>query len=247
MNNRIFLSDFRCGVISDWSELPFLEILGIAGADYFIFDTEHRIAQADAMERILVTCKSIHLPVAFRIPEYDIHSIGRLLDMGCDAIVLPHVNDIGYLKRAIDEIYFPPKGHRGIGQSRSNAYTIGKTTKQYVDEVNNSFFLLPQIEDDEGCKIAKEILQTDATLGLLLGLRDLSTSLGVPGDFMCDAVQSRIERLRDLCAAAGKPLIIPCSVESIEYYKNKGINSILLSANPLLNRALKQAFELIKA
>ena len=48
-----------------------------------------------------------------RVPDNDAKLILRLLDMGAEGIIVPHVDGLEGAKRAVDAVRYPPMGERG--------------------------------------------------------------------------------------------------------------------------------------
>ena len=229
------------GLITDWTEIPMLEMSVMAGIQYAVLDNEHRHASPEAMERFMSVIQGMGIPALIRVPEFEIDSIGRVLDQGFDGIIIPHIESSAALDEVMKYVYFPPKGERGIGQARGNGYVIPMTTAEYVNYVNSEKFIIAQIESPKGVENAEEIAAHKDVAAVMVGPRDLSTELGRPGDFFCDEVQNMISYVNDVCVKNGKKLIMPCGTGAFERYQQKGIDHFLVSAGPAYFNAVKNA------
>lgn len=232
------------GIITDWTELPFLEMTVLSKPQYVVLDDEHREASPEAKERFLSVVQGAGIPAVIRVPEFQINTIGRVFEVGFDGIIIPHIESAEVLDEVMKNVYFPPKGARGIGQARGNMYYSSMDTKGYVDYVNSNNWIIAQIESPKGVENAEEIVSHDGVAAIMVGPRDLSTEMGMPGDFFCDEVQAQIERIRDVCAKYNKTLIMPCGTGAFERYKAKNIKHFLVSAGPLYFNAAKNAAKL---
>lgn len=232
------------GMITDWTEIPMIEMAAMAGVHYIVLDNEHRAASPEAMERVMAAAQGCGVPTLIRVPEFEINTIGRVLDMGFDGIIIPHIEKAEDLDEVMKYVYFPPRGERGIGQARGNNYVIPMTTAEYVEYVNCEDFIVAQIESPLGVKNAEEIVSHVGVAAVMVGPRDLSTELGKPGDFFCDEVQDMISQVNDVCIKYGKKLIMPCGTAAFERYQNKNINNFLVSAGPAFFGAMKNAVKL---
>lgn len=232
------------GLITDWTEIPMIEMASMAGVQYIVLDNEHRQASPEAMERVLATAQGLGMRALIRVPEFEINTIGRVLDLGFDGIIIPHIEKAADLDEVMKYVYFPPRGERGIGQARGNKYVIPMTTAEYVDYVNHEDFIIAQIESPEGVKNADEIISHSGVAAVMVGPRDLSTELGKPGDFFCDEVQDMISHVNDVCTKYAKKLIMPCGTGAFERYQNKGIDHFLVSAGPAFFNAVKNAVKM---
>lgn len=232
------------GVITDWTELPFLEMTAIAKPQYVVLDDEHREASPEAKERFLSVIQGAGIPALIRVPEFQIGTIGRVFEVGFDGIIIPHVENAAVLDEVMNNVYFPPRGARGIGQARGNKYYSGIDTAGYVNYVNANNWIVAQIESPKGVENAEEIVSHDGVAAIMVGPRDLSTEMGKPGDFFADDVQAQIEKIRDVCKKYNKVLIMPCGTGAFEKYKAKNINHFLVSAGPLYFGGVKNAAKL---
>lgn len=232
------------GLITDWTEIPMIEMSALAGVQFIVLDNEHRQATADGMERVMATGQGLGIPVLIRVPEFEINSIGRVLDQGFDGIIIPHIESSNDLDEVMKYVYFPPRGERGIGQARGNKYVIPMDTAGYVNYANSEDFIIAQIESPMGVKNAEEIISHEGVAAVMVGPRDLSTELGKPGDFFCDEVQDMIGSVNALCKKYGKKLVMPCGTGAFERYKNKGIDTFLVSAGPAFYNAVKNAVKM---
>jgi len=232
------------GLFTDWTELPVLEMSMMSGIQYVALDSEHREISPEAQERVLAACQSRGIPVILRLPEFAVRSMGRVLDMGYDGVIIPHIETVAELDEIMDDVYFPPCGKRGIGQARGNKYYFETDTAGYIDYVNSNDWIIAQIESPRGAENAEEIVSHAGVAAVMIGPRDLSTEMGKPGDFFADDVQAKIEYVRDVCKKYHKKLIMPCGVGAFAKYQAKGIDDMLVSAGPLYSAAVKNAVKL---
>lgn len=232
------------GMITDWTEIPMIEMAAMAGVQYIVLDNEHRQASPEGMERVMAAAQGCDVPTLIRVPEFEINTIGRVLDLGFDGIIIPHIEKAEDLDEVMKYVYFPPRGERGIGQARGNNYVIPMNTAEYVEYVNSEDFIVAQIESPLGVSNAEEIVSHVGVAAVMVGPRDLSTELGKPGDFFCDEVQDMISHVNEVCGKYGKKLIMPCGTGAFERYQNKGINNFLVSAGPAFFGAMKNAVKL---
>ncbi len=229
------------GLFTDWTELPVLEMSIYSGIQYVALDSEHREISAEAQERVLAACQGMGIPVILRVPEFEVRSLGRVLDMGYDGVIIPHIESAVQLDEIMDDVYFPPRGKRGIGQARCNRYYFETDTAGYVEYVNANDWVIAQIESPLGADNAEEIASHPGVAAVMVGPRDMSTEMGKPGDFFADDVQAKIGQVRDACKKYGKKLIMPCGTGAFVRYQEKGIEDMLVSAGPLYCAAVKNA------
>ena len=229
------------GIITDSTDIQFLEQAAMSGVQYIVFDDEHREGSADTKEKFLYAVQGKGLPAIIRIPEFQIDAIPRVLDCGWDGIIVPHVEDAAALDRVMNNVYFPPKGMRGIGQCKGNKFYSEYDTAGYVELVNNNDWIIAQIESPKGVEHAEEIVSHAGVAAIMVGPRDLSTEMGKPGNFFDEEVQAKIAIVRDACKKYNKALLMPCQPAAFSNYRERGINNFMVATLPLCFNAMKNA------
>lgn len=176
------------------------EMLGAVGFDYIAVDCQHGLYGYEDMRDILLTVNGLPVSTVVRVPSNDEWWIGKALDAGAEAVVVPLVNSGAEAERAARACRFPPDGVRSFGLARG-AQPLGRTT----DEVNANVLCFPMIETEEGLDAAEEICATPGVDGVYIGPADLALSLGI-APASRDASPQHVEavaRVREACAAAG--------------------------------------------
>lgn len=180
------------------------EILCEAGFDWITIDMEHTgIDVNDALELIRVISLTGKVP-AVRLSVNDFTLIKRVLDSGAKIIIVPMVMDKDDAEKAVDAVYYPPKGTRGVGLARAQGYGFGfeEYKRNFVDEA----VVVAQIEHIEAVNNLDEILRVDGIDATIIGPYDLSGSLGHPGDFARADFKEALMRYEKISKAIGKPM-----------------------------------------
>ncbi len=179
------------------------EIIGHAGFDWILLDTEHSpneppdlVAQLQAMQTSTTT------PIV-RVAWNDPVLIKRVLDIGAQSLLIPFVQNRAEAERAVAATRYPPDGFRGISTgSRAAAY--GRN-KDYVRTAGAEICVLVQVETKAAVEALDEIVATPGLDGVFVGPNDLAASLGHLGDTGHDEVQATIGRVLEACKRGGKP------------------------------------------
>src|SRR6188508_924674 len=90
-------------VVGTWLNSPSpaqVEIIGYAGFDFVILDTEHSSYSLDAAEGLVRAGDSAGLPCLMRVSENTPASIGKVLDYGVQGVVIPHVSTADEARQA---------------------------------------------------------------------------------------------------------------------------------------------------
>lgn len=157
------------------------EIFCRAGYDWLTVDLEHStitLAQAEELIRTIDGFGSVPL---VRLSGIDAVQIKRVLDSGAKGIIVPNVKDRTDVDRVVSYMCYPPKGERGVGLARAQHY--GPNFKDYMTNFDSQKVLVTQIENVNAIQNIDEILSHPDVDAYILGPYDLSSSLGVPGEF----------------------------------------------------------------
>jgi 4-hydroxy-2-oxoheptanedioate aldolase len=188
------------------------EIIGDAGFDWILLDTEHSpnetpslLAQMQAMARGTAT------PIV-RPAWNDPVLIKRVLDIGAPAILVPFVQSAEEARMAVAACRYPPAGIRGITVSGRGA-RYGRV-KDYLKKADAEVCVLVQVETREALEALEAIAAVDGIDGVFVGPSDLAASLGHIGNPAHPEVQAAIEDAARRLKAVGKPSGILAPVEA---------------------------------
>lgn len=147
-----------------------------AGYDYVVVDLQHGIAsEPEALAMIQAAEAAGAIPVA-RVATNHPMTIGRALDLGALAVIVPMVNDAAAAKRAVDACRYAPEGTRSYGPVAA----ISRYSEDYARVANQTVACIVMIETVEALANIDEILSVPGIDGVYVGPVDLSLTLGLP-------------------------------------------------------------------
>ncbi|HUG53852.1 MAG TPA: aldolase/citrate lyase family protein [Vicinamibacteria bacterium] len=187
------------------------EILGGAGFDWLLIDTEHSPTELPmVLEQLRALEGGTAAPVV-RPAWNDAVLIKRLLDLGVLTLLVPFVQSAEEARRAVAATRYPPAGIRGIAAvHRANRY--GRV-KDYHRRADAEMCVLVQIETRAALAELEAIAAVDGVDGLFIGPSDLAGALGFLGD---NRHPEAVAIFAEACARAGrvgKPIGILAPVE----------------------------------
>lgn len=204
------------------------EILCNAGYEWVTIDMEHTgIDVTDALELIRTIDLQGKVP-AVRVSSNDSTIIKRVLDCGAKIIIVPMVMDKNDAQNAVDAVYYPPKGKRGVGLSRAQGY--GFDFEKYKEK-QDELVVVAQIEHIDAVENLDEILSVDGIDATIIGPYDLSGSLDTPGDFETDEFKIAIKKYEDISRKNKKPMgyhIVKPLKKDVEEHIHMGYQFIAL-------------------
>lgn len=216
------------------------EVVGVAGFDWVLLDAEH--APNDVLSLIpqLMALKDSASAPIVRPSWNDTVEIKRLLDAGCQNLLIPFVESAEQARAAVAATRYPPAGVRGVSVSqRSNRYGA---VPDYFRRVNDEIALIVQIESRAGVAAAAEIAAVDGVDGLFIGPSDLAAACGHLGQPNHPEVQAAIAQVQAAADAAGKTtgILAPAEADARRYLA-QGIRFVGVGSDLGLLRMASQA------
>ncbi|MDQ7095432.1 aldolase/citrate lyase family protein [Desulfosporosinus sp. PR] len=155
-----------------------VEIIGIAGYDYCIIDSEHGEFNSERIEDCLRAATSAGIPCIVRIAKLDSQMVQAALDMGADGIQVPQVDNALQAKAVVEYSNFPPRGVRGYGSNTRDAKYGFLSRSEAIEKAAQEKVVIIQIESVNGMENLAEILDTPGIDVIFIGTGDLSLNLG---------------------------------------------------------------------
>jgi 4-hydroxy-2-oxoheptanedioate aldolase len=152
-----------------------VEMIASMGFDYVGVDCQHGLLGYEDMRDILLMLRGFETTPVVRVPSSEASVVGRALDAGAEAIVVPMVNSRADAERAAAACRLPPDGLRSFGPARAHQ-AFGRDPA----EINREVLCFAMIETREGLAAADDICSTPGVDGIYVGPSDLALSLGFP-------------------------------------------------------------------
>ncbi len=178
------------------------EIISDSGFDWVLIDMEHSALSLESVQNALQVMGDKILKIV-RVPANDEVWIKRVLDTGCDGILVPMVNSAAEARKVVQASKYPLEGRRSVGLSRAHKY--GPGFKAYVENANRDLVVMIQIEHKEAVKNIDEILEVRGIDSYFIGPYDLSASMGLTGQLSHPDVKAAIHLVKQKCRNAGLP------------------------------------------
>jgi len=193
LKQKLIEQELTIGSWLSFGFTPTCEIMTRVGFDWLVIDMEHTaIDFSDCLELIQIIENSGTVPLV-RVGKNDQLHIKRAMDAGAHGVIVPMINTVDDAQKAIDALYYPPKGKRGVGLGRAQNYGMG--FEQYKEWADEESILIVQIEHRDAVNNLESILSLEGIDGFIIGPYDLSGSLGVPGNLHHSSV---VEALKEV-------------------------------------------------
>ncbi len=208
LKDRLKKRELTIGSWISFAYPPLCEMMAKAGFDWLVIDMEHTaIDYSDAQQLIQIIDLAGCTPLV-RVGGNDPLIIKRVMDIGAHGVLVPMVNSTEDARRAVEAVYYPPRGTRGAGLYRAQEYGLG--FESYRDWAAGNSVVIVQIEHIDGVHNLKEILDVEGVDGFIVGPYDLSASLGQAGDFEHPSVVDALSQVQRV--AADSPKVGGCHV-----------------------------------
>ena len=157
-------------------------ILGQAGFDFVMLDTEHAPLDLGHVETLCRAGTLFDVPVLVRVPDCEYHLIAETLDAGAQGIMVPRVETKAQAELAVASVKYPPLGRRGLSIRPLLTAYKALSLPERIQWSNDNTILITQIESAQALEDLDEILSVPHIDVALIGPADLSVSLGIPGE-----------------------------------------------------------------
>ena len=169
-----------------------------------------------------------------RLSASEGENIKKALDIGAAGIIAPMVNSADKAQEVVRHAKYAPLGTRGVGIGRASGY--GMNLKGYVDRANEQTTVVVQAEHIEAVENIEAIVQVEGVDAVLIGPYDLSSSLGIPGNFKHNNfidVEKRILSIAKKFEKAVGIHVISTNWNDVKLKIQEGFNLIIYSADML--------------
>jgi 4-hydroxy-2-oxoheptanedioate aldolase len=216
------------------------EIAGNAGFDWCLIDGEHGPNTVSEMLPQLQALAISGTPAVVRVANAEAWMIKQVLDLGCQTVLVPMVDDAAKADEMARAMRYPPQGNRGMGAVLARATSFGSVT-DYPHSANDQVCLLVQAESTQAVENIDAIATTVGVDGVFVGPADLSADMGYPGQPDHPEVEAAIDHLIARTVAAGKIAgIITFDESRFKEYAEKGVTFLGVGGDLMvLNRALQ--------
>jgi len=208
------------------------EIFVTAGFDFFFIDMEHGAYDLITAADIMKAARLAGITPLVRVPDARYHPKGRILDSGALGLMLPRVRTYNEVEEFVAEVKYPPLGCRGCFVTGANNDYAPQSTDTFIEEANQETLVIVQVELEEAIENIDAILSVSGVDVAMLGLGDLSVSLGVPGQSKHAKVVEAADRVIEAC---NRHSIVPAihlgNTEALVEWMHKGVRMITWSTD----------------
>lgn len=208
------------------------ETFARAGFDFMFIDMEHSTISIEQGQRIIAASQFEGVPCIPRPVSHSNDYLKPLLESGADGMLIQMVETADQVKALIDNVKYPPVGHRTYGVNRAQAY--GFDFEEYIQNWNETSTFMLQVESIKGVNNIEELVAFDEVDGVMIGPLDISGSLGVPGQTSHPLVIEASLKVIEACKRHGKSCgtqVADANPESVQRLFDLGYNYAILGSD----------------
>jgi 2-keto-3-deoxy-L-rhamnonate aldolase RhmA len=188
--------------------LDVVHIAQATGHHALMIDLEHSAMPLDTVASFCIAAGNLGLTPFVRVPEKEYGTIGRVLDGGAHGIVAPRIETVEEARQISRACRFPPRGQRSqlamvpqLGMRPTPATELNPA----LDDLTIVQILL---ETPRGIQNADAIAELDGVDMLAIGANDLTSELGIPGQYDHPLFADAVATVALACQRHDKPLMV---------------------------------------
>lgn len=222
------------GCVMDSRSGAVIEAYQEAGFDFVLIDREHTALNSETILEHVRMSRVLDLPCLVRVASDTYAELNRTLDQMPDGIFVPRIRTRDQLEKIIERVKYPPLGKRGVGASTCPAgkYKGWGSLTEMVTTLNRTTVVGIQIETKEALENLDEILSVPGVDVAVVGNDDLSTGMGIPGQFTSDTYRNAVKEVIAACNRHGvMPGISASDPEVVKYWAGQGMKMFWASSD----------------
>ncbi|MFY9782695.1 MAG: aldolase/citrate lyase family protein [Acidimicrobiales bacterium] len=216
------------------------EVLALSGFEWLLVDLEHGVRSEEALISQLLAGGAHQIPMFVRVESAQRIRVGHVLDLGADGVMFPRLNTPDEVREALSHLWYPPQGDRGVaGYNRARQF--GSDARDSAT-VNTSLLALVQIETLPAIENVSSIAAIPGVDVLFVGPSDLSTSMGIAGQFDAPEFTAALDKVVDAARKANVAAgILAADPERVGALYERGFTFVSVASDSALLRSAATA------
>jgi len=238
LKERLRRGDAVFGTIVSLPSPEIVEIVGVAGYDWVLLDTEHGPLTSETLQAMVRACRVAGVTPIARVPDHRPKQILQTLDVGCVGVMVPQIETPEQASMAVAATKYAPEGIRSLAGGTAASSWGAVELAAHVAASNAAVMNLLQIETGQGLEAVEQIAGVPGIDVLFIGPSDLSQSLGHPGRPDHPEVQAAIRRIIESGRRAGVAVgTLALTPDDVRTYHALGVTMFVDSATRLFLQA----------
>jgi 4-hydroxy-2-oxoheptanedioate aldolase len=227
MRSNPFLDKIRSGEASVglWLSVPSsitAEVAGRVGYDYVCIDMQHGLIDYSDSVPMLQALTLGGSTTTVRVPWNEPGIIGKVLDAGAMAVIVPMVNTAEDAANALASGKYAPAGSRSSGPIRVEPVE----GPDYAVVANDHVQIIPMVETVEAVSNIDAILATPGVEAIYVGPNDLAVSMGFGRDCAEPEFLAQLDHIVARCNEHGVIAGIHCNPSTVTDRLERGFRMV---------------------
>ncbi len=192
-------------------------IAASCGFDAVYIDLEHNPTSLETAAAVSIAALAVGITPIARVSSHDPHDATRILDSGAQGVMVPHVNNAAEARAVVAACLYAPLGHRSAFGSGPALGYAAKPQAEVCRILNDETLLMAMIETPEAVANADAIAAVEGIDVLHIGASDLSTEMGIPGQYKSERMRAAFETVAKAAKTHGKAMGVGGVREDFEF------------------------------
>jgi 4-hydroxy-2-oxoheptanedioate aldolase len=189
------------------ASLTVASILAHSGMDFVTVDMEHGPASFSEAEAIMYAVEAGGSTPMIRLGDGSAPNVLKACDVGCQGILVAHVQTAREAAEIVRSMRFAPEGDRGMAPFTRLHDWSSEDLAQKLADANRWQLAGILVEDRLGLENLDDIIAVDGLDLVYLGIYDISQAIGFPGQVdhpaVLETVSAAVGRINEAGKAAG--------------------------------------------
>ena len=230
--------------LGTWSQIAapeLLDILGLNGFRFTVFDCEHAVFGVETAAHLARSAEANGIVSLVRVSRNDPIEIMKALDAGIHHVVIPNLSTAEQARQAIAATRFQPEGLRGACPCVRSSGHFTRNWPEYAAAEEARVSAIPLIETKQGYENIEAICATDGLKAVIMGPFDLSVSLGLKGNWRHAEVVAAVEEMVATAVKANLAVMMPIfspdpdeCAELMQKWRAHGVSGFIIGSDKIL-------------
>jgi 2-keto-3-deoxy-L-rhamnonate aldolase RhmA len=172
--------------------------------DWISIDMEHTSLDLDTAGQIANASLAVGITPIIRVPGREHYHASRLLDVGAQGIMMPHVDTADDARLVVSHCRYPPIGTRSLASVQPQLAFASAPAEDAMRRVDEEMLVVAMLESPQAIENADAIAAVPGVDVLHIGIGDLCAEMGIPGRFADARVERAFHDVTDACRRHGK-------------------------------------------
>lgn len=206
-------------------------MLDACGLDFVIYDMEHGRCDITMLEQMVASCRGSNIVPMVRVPDLNFAPLSRVLDVGARGVMVPRVETRQQTEEIVRQLKYAPQGKRGV--ALGVAHDLYRAAgPEFFEQANEETMVIALLESTRAFENLESIISVPGLDVAWVGHYDLTSSMGLPGQFDHPRFLQAMEDLVAVCRRHGvAPGFLPATEESAAHWISKGFRMLSLGSD----------------